>query len=519
MSCPICIEDFDNKTRKKVVCPACSYESCQSCTQQFLESETLHYAICMNCRKSWNYDFLVRMTNPKWLSGAYRKHIEDILYQRERARLTEHSDFVANYKLKERILNEGYLNKIDLQFTQSGPKELWKALYDSIDKNPEMQHSYFLDTFRDLMVNDRTNAFRSAAQVFSRFESLNPGFVRPRARAHVEHTPAGFERVSGPPPVRVYPCPTTGCFGSLNESNFSCDLCSKQYCRRCHEEASGTHECKKQDIESVEEIEKNTTQCPQCHTRIFRTEGCNQMWCTICKVFFDYRTSKKIGGPGVTNPHFREWMAKNKISTLRTDETVITDDVMVRVFDSCNNARTFPLNPVAHLNLLLYVPKPGTEREHNDRLRYLMDLFETMRNILVPSETLGQLIQKLESDIEASENPKDLRINLMTGKLSEDQFKGRISAEYRKSMYRREILEVWVMIRCSLMDLADSFMTINRYTGSNPGMYNEVVDWIKKVETMRFLANDAWLNISKLYKVSVSHFNSNWYHEMVKNDS
>jgi hypothetical protein len=69
------------------------------------------------------------------------------------------------------------------------------------------------------------------------------------------------------------------------------------------------HVCKQEDIDSVKAIRENTKPCPSCATRIQRSMGCSQMFCTICKVFFDWNTGKQIKNTQyVHNPHHVEWM-------------------------------------------------------------------------------------------------------------------------------------------------------------------------------------------------------------------
>ena len=53
-------------------------------------------------------------------------------------------------------------------------------------------------------------------------------------------------------------------------------------------------------------IKAETRGCPSCGVPIFKISGCDQMWCTQCKVAFSWRTGKRVHGV-IHNPHFYEF--------------------------------------------------------------------------------------------------------------------------------------------------------------------------------------------------------------------
>jgi len=110
----------------------------------------------------------------------------------------------------------------------------------------------------------------------------------------------------------VMQCQTDGCRGMLS-SQYKCDLCSKYTCPKCFLAIAGEkddHVCKQEDMDTVEELRKNTRPCPSCGMRISKTDGCDQMWCTECKTAFSW--SKGTVERGVVhNPHYYQWMREN----------------------------------------------------------------------------------------------------------------------------------------------------------------------------------------------------------------
>ncbi len=83
-------------------------------------------------------------------------------------------------------------------------------------------------------------------------------------------------------------------------------------CSQCGEpvilDKRGEHQCKKENIESIQELRKDCKQCPQCTIWISKIDGCNQMFCTECITPFDWTTGKVIKRTFFHNPHYNEYL-------------------------------------------------------------------------------------------------------------------------------------------------------------------------------------------------------------------
>ena len=104
-------------------------------------------------------------------------------------------------------------------------------------------------------------------------------------------------------------CECGGTIIVIQKHRGRCVKCSKAYCTKCGAEITDetTHECKSEDIESMKTIKLNSRACPKCGVRIQRSEGCPQMFCTICHTGFDYNDGSIITS-NFHNPHRMEWL-------------------------------------------------------------------------------------------------------------------------------------------------------------------------------------------------------------------
>ncbi|AAU10987.1 hypothetical protein LDVICp142 [lymphocystis disease virus-China] len=85
-------------------------------------------------------------------------------------------------------------------------------------------------------------------------------------------------------------CPFSYCPGTIESDR--CKICHRTLCLTCRLEKTAFHECKPEDIESVNVL-NNMISCPKCKTKIYKIDRCNNMTCAICKTNFLYDTGKK----------------------------------------------------------------------------------------------------------------------------------------------------------------------------------------------------------------------------------
>lgn len=85
------------------------------------------------------------------------------------------------------------------------------------------------------------------------------------------------------------------------------------------------HVCKAEDIESAKFLSKETKPCPGCQIPIYKTDGCDHMWCSSCHLFFDWKTLK-ISKKTMVNPEYYAYLDRKKKNTTLEGPTASNED-------------------------------------------------------------------------------------------------------------------------------------------------------------------------------------------------
>ena len=114
------------------------------------------------------------------------------------------------------------------------------------------------------------------------------------------------------PKIKVFaPCTCGGKFIQVEDTSKSaiCVLCEKRICTKCgaQKTLNSPHSCDEEERLNFKTIKRNSKACPNCGVRIQRSEGCSQMFCTICHIGFDYNSGEIIKS-NFHNPHRAEWL-------------------------------------------------------------------------------------------------------------------------------------------------------------------------------------------------------------------
>lgn len=219
MACPCCIEPYNKGGRTEIKCyfDDCNYSSCKECVRIYLTGTT-NEPHCMKCRKKWDLEFTKTSLSSSFMQNEYKAHRQTILADRIISQIQE-------YYPDAILMNQRRKDEAEVAI---------------VNKELDVLHK---------MVTDKYNKIYE---------------IRNRQTKTTEHRKF------------VMPCQTDGCRGMLSTA-YKCELCEKFTCAKCFESIEGTkedHTCVQANVETAEEIRKNTRPCPNCGSRISKIDGC-----------------------------------------------------------------------------------------------------------------------------------------------------------------------------------------------------------------------------------------------------
>lgn len=258
--CNICT----NKKKHQITCISCEKYACKTCyTKYFLElnEDTTN---CMYCKKQFDIEFLLgndennkQRFSKNFIWGDLKKHREKILFEQ----------FMAKMPMYQKIA--------------SAKNEIIKINEKIRDLKKQINELHGLLRVQTIVYNNASDSDNNT-------------------KTGVNYITRGK-------------CPKDGCNGYIEEG-WECGICKSKICSKCMMEKKDEHECNEEDLQSAVLIRESTKPCPSCRTRIYKSEGCNQMWCTNCHVFFCWNTGKIIVKTQfVHNPHYIEFQRQNGI--------------------------------------------------------------------------------------------------------------------------------------------------------------------------------------------------------------
>lgn len=287
--CPVCFETIPES--HNVTC-LCGSKVCEDCCREYILScsEEAH---CMQCNVGWSAKFLLSNFNEKWLrskKNGYKAHQMNIALDREKALIPETMLGVPEEtkrrekgKLMADVMKNNILLKKDIETIKNG--------------------------IRDGTSTDFIGDRKRIADIDKQIVSNRKMVMRIRRTETEPHPDRGSDFEDTYKVKFICACPIYGCRGMISSKKLKCAVCDIRICEDCREKIDhvADHECDKNTVESVKLMLSDSKPCPRCASSIFRISGCNQMFCTTCKIGFNWATGK-ISAGGIHNPHALEWI-------------------------------------------------------------------------------------------------------------------------------------------------------------------------------------------------------------------
>ena len=335
MECQICVKNYNNQDKRKIICFKCNFECCLKCIETYLiKSNKL--PLCMNCFIKWDTEFLINNVTKAFLKrlkthkANYYFNIEKNLINLTQ-KYIEYDNDIDNdvIKLKELDVQINKLNKIiknskcpNCNFTLN---YYLNRICDNCDqricntcrksykntcfcfKSPcECEAEYRDNSIHICDINAINNA-RNFYSIVDRIEHLNEYKYDLEIKISDWENNYNIEYIHKNN-QSIIKCPSDDCKG-LIQKNYICNICNTKICNKCYHIFNDNHICDISNIKSILEIKNNCKQCPSCSSFIHKIDGCDQMWCTECHTTFNWLTGE-IENKMIHNPHYIEWLKK-----------------------------------------------------------------------------------------------------------------------------------------------------------------------------------------------------------------
>lgn len=308
--CPICAEKFTSTLRKKINCPRCNIDVCLKCFKTYLLDNVINEPHCMSCKQGFNRYFLQTNLSKTFIDKDYAKHREEFLWNLEES-------FIPSAQIKaERILQGRALSE-----------EKHEDIYEAIRLIDEKIYN----------LKEQKFAYNSILRKhYNNIDRLLHGLPLEENSSESDESKDSKKKF-------IRKCSVNECKGWLS-SAWKCGICENYTCNKCFvikgkKNDDTLHVCKEEDIASAELIKKETKPCPKCGEGIYKTEGCQVMFCTSCNTPFNWTTLEIIKKGNIHNPHYFEWRNRVEGGLERTPGDIPcggipTDDFIWRLANS-----------------------------------------------------------------------------------------------------------------------------------------------------------------------------------------
>lgn len=368
--CDVCCE----KKTSIVKCPYCPYEACDGCYERVI-LDSINKPACMSCKKQFSDDFVSSSFSKVFRTKRLKAHRENLLLEIEMARMPATQPHVEYLKKREEMKEE-----IDLLAYQIKEMTIRR---------------------RELLAQYRWG------------------------------TDAKEEKLETEKSSYVGACPKNDCRGFLSTKHL-CGICGVKACADCRMVETEDHKCNKDDVASVNELKKTCKNCPNCMTTIFKTEGCDQMWCTKCNVAFSWKTGRLEKGV-IHNPHYFEWLNRTGGGAPRNPHA-----------ERCGGMPEARFLSDKRLRVMIQLPDKRFGKTYRGQLacQFLTDAYrevQHIRNVILP---VMPTVLDNQTNI-------DLRVDYLNGKITKDEMKVKLQRREKdraKKLEYRDVLDMYCTV-------------------------------------------------------------------------
>lgn len=220
--------------------------------------------------------FLAEHLTPAFLKKTYKAHRENMLLEREKARLPETQADAVRYRTAKQTLADGEERIRVLKAAMDALPEYARIQRSRPQPPTHLPLAVILHNFK------MSSSYHEEITKITRDRPKLLNIVRAFGATHEEE---------GTPRRYVMRCASSECDGFVG-ADYKCGLCFAQICKDCHMAKTAAHVCVAEDVASVATLKKESRPCPHCAAPITKIAGCDLMWCSLCKTSYDWQTGR-----------------------------------------------------------------------------------------------------------------------------------------------------------------------------------------------------------------------------------
>jgi len=387
LECQICCADFTKTKRHEVECPKCQFTCCSQCVKTYITGQA-NDPHCMKCNVEYEREFVHKHLGITFMNTTYKQIKKGLLFEIEKSKFPETMNAVSAYK--EVTVLKKHIDELN---------DIRKELVRQLDETAKNIRS-FQNRIWDL---ENGNATGGAAQQKSVFS---------------------------------HPCVAEGCKGFMS-SQWKCGLCNMFACSKCHEilgpSKPDDHVCDEDAKQTIALIKKETKMCPKCSISIYKISGCDQMWCTQCKVAFSWKTGEIQRGGTIHNPHFYDAQRSTGIIMRNPGDVV------------CGGA--IGIHELRHAIININCINRNVTRGYRQFDNFNTNDEKMLHYVCcILHRSIGHnnyTIDNIRRDIRTLDNNENIRVKLLVEEINEDQFKRNIYSKNQKLIKSRKMCNIF----------------------------------------------------------------------------
>jgi len=479
--CNVCCEPFNKSIHKRINCNYCTYDVCTTCTQKYM-LDSKQDAHCMNCKNAWNRDFMESNFTKKFYNTEYKKHRETIMFERQMSMLPETMPFIEVRRKEMK----------NTETLTSMRKDLNKVKTDMKTFATDVGNKYY-----QMVPSEKIEYQTKIGDFKKKIECLKIDIETQLTVFNIDtsRTKAATERRQF-----VRQCPANNCRGFLS-TQWKCGLCNVKVCNKCHEikkesggsadATDGEHVCNEENIKSAEAIARECRQCPKanCGAMIFKIDGCDLLWCTMCHTAFSWRTGQIDESGNIHNPHYYEYLRKTNGGVAPRQPGDLLCGGLPNFYSLTNHL--YPL-----FGIVRYSMNKNDEETKKREFLYEIETIHRMHGhinqIEMPKYVPANII----------EVHRDLRIKYMLNMIDKDELKNEL---YRREKDRDKKTEITMVLQTYQGVVMEKLLNMMQKTSES-----EIRELYDEIVKLRDYINECLEKISKRYNNVVPVIMKDW---------